>query len=202
MKPSKRRRSRGSGSRAEAPAHAANELLLQQLHQVQEELEAHYLRCLDLDAELQLAAIARDDAVREADALRLQLAQMQRALSGPDPAGGKRAGIGGRVARLLASRMMGRRNDSGAHPEVEAIRGCDWFDADWYLATYADVRAAGMDPAVHFHEFGWKEGRNPGPGFDAAWYLRTNPDVAAAGVNPLLHFVQYGSKEGRLPRGI
>lgn len=175
-------------------------LLLQQLHQVQEELELHYLRCLDLDAELQLVQVARDDAVRENEALRSQLASLQRELA----ALGERTGPGGslprRLARWLVARLAGRTPASRARPEVEAVRKCEWFDADWYLAAYGDVREARMDPAEHYCDFGWKEGRNPGPGFDTAWYLRTNPDVASSGLNPLSHFLEYGRKEGRTPR--
>ena len=44
----------------------AEQSLLQQLHQVQEELERHYLKCVELDAELQLARSDREDAAREA----------------------------------------------------------------------------------------------------------------------------------------
>ncbi|HEY2132634.1 MAG TPA: hypothetical protein VGH36_06630 [Acetobacteraceae bacterium] len=56
-------------------------------------------------------------------------------------------------------------------------------------------RAAGealvldCDPALHFLEDGWREGRWPNPYFDTNWYLRENPDVARAGTNPLLHYI-------------
>src|SRR3546814_15137122 len=92
-------------------------------------------------------------------------------------------------------RRNGERHDLRA--QLEAIRSSRWFDAAWYLDAYPDVRDAGMDPAGHYIEFGWKEARNPGPLFDTAWYLRAYPDIAASGLNPLWHFVQYGSKEGR-----
>ena len=44
------------------------------------------------------------------------------------------------------------------------------FDPDWYLRAYPDVGALGMDPAVHFLEFGHAMGRQiaPGVGFDMA----------------------------------
>lgn len=35
------------------------------------------------------------------------------------------------------------------------------LDADWYLATYPDVRAAGMNPRLHYLRFGRAEGRLP-----------------------------------------
>lgn len=35
------------------------------------------------------------------------------------------------------------------------------FDDDWYLQTYPDIAAAGVDPKAHFLNFGWHEGRWP-----------------------------------------
>ena len=35
------------------------------------------------------------------------------------------------------------------------------FDEDWYLQTYPDIAAAGVDPKAHFINFGWHEGRWP-----------------------------------------
>ena len=71
------------------------------------------------------------------------------------------------------------------------------FDAAYYLATYADVAAAGVDPFEHFMTFGWREGRNPSKRFIMAPYLEANPDIAAAGVNPFSHYVLTGRGEGR-----
>lgn len=85
------------------------------------------------------------------------------------------------------------------------------FDVDWYLATYPDVAANGMDPLEHYLTSGRDEGRLPLPppndspsmrqvaGFDSAWYLATYPDVAAAGIEPLEHYLASGRDEGRLP---
>ena len=72
-----------------------------------------------------------------------------------------------------------------------------WFDTAGYLAHYADVAAAGVNPLEHYELFGWKEGRDPSAGFDTLGYLAANPDVAAANVNPLDHFLQFGIYEGR-----
>src|SRR3546814_14042957 len=107
------------------------------------------------------------------------------------------------LSRLMPGRF-GRHGGAGEEQreltaQLAAVRASEWFDASWYLATYADVREAGMDPVEHYHEFGWKEARNPGPRFDTAWYLHANPDVSAAGISPLCHFIEHGSKEGRSP---
>ena len=66
-----------------------------------------------------------------------------------------------------------------------------------YLAHYADVAAAGVNPLGHYMTFGWREGRDASAGFDTLGYLAASPDVAAADVNPLEHFLTFGIYEGR-----
>ncbi len=72
------------------------------------------------------------------------------------------------------------------------------FNATYYLNQNPDVRAAGIDPLVHYEQQGWKEGRDPSVDFSTNAYLTANPDVQAAGVDPLLHYLDYGQSEGRL----
>jgi GT2 family glycosyltransferase len=85
------------------------------------------------------------------------------------------------------------------HGAAEGRDPSPLFDSDWYLATYPDVAAAGINPLAHFVNHGAAEGRDPSPLFDSDWYLATYPDVAAAGINPLAHFVNHGAAEGRDP---
>jgi GT2 family glycosyltransferase len=73
------------------------------------------------------------------------------------------------------------------------------FNAQWYLDTYPDIRAAVVNPLKHFDKAGWNEGRNPHPLFDTRWYLDTYPDVRSAATNPLRHYVKAGWQEGRNP---
>jgi len=73
------------------------------------------------------------------------------------------------------------------------------LDRTFYLENYADVRAARIEPLVHYLLAGSQEGRDPHPLFSTSFYLASNPDVARAGVNPLLHFVNCGWTEGRDP---
>lgn len=80
---------------------------------------------------------------------------------------------------------------------LEKIAASALFDADFYLAKYPDVAAAGLDPLEHYSSHGWREGRNPSPSFDTKFYLRAYPDVAAGDLNPLNHYAVYGAKEGR-----
>src|SRR5579875_3386046 len=96
------------------------------------------------------------------------------------------------------------RNWSGmshgtADLEHAALHASGLFLAAWYLACYADVAAAGIDPLTHFCAAGWREGRHPNPYFDPAWYLTQNPDLRQDGMNPLLHYVRDGEHEGRRP---
>lgn len=79
--------------------------------------------------------------------------------------------------------------------EIEAR----YFDAAFYLETYPDIRAAGVDPFQHYRTWGAYEGRDPNAFFATSWYLLQNPDVLEAGINPLLHFVAFGAREGRNP---
>ncbi|MCE8540155.1 hypothetical protein KBY27_22050 [Ruegeria pomeroyi] len=84
--------------------------------------------------------------------------------------------------------------------QARAIRDCGLFDAPWYLRRNPDVRAAGVDPVVHFLEHGAREGRDPGPHFSTMFYLRTYPDIAASGLNPLWHYLTVGWREQRAIR--
>jgi lipopolysaccharide biosynthesis protein len=80
------------------------------------------------------------------------------------------------------------------------IRSSLLFDANWYLERYPDVRAAGVDPALHYVRHGAANFRDPSPFFDSAWYLAYYSDVAASGMNPLVHYLRHGAKEGRHAR--
>ena len=70
----------------------------------------------------------------------------------------------------------------------------DIFDADYYLRQYPDIAAAGLDPWLHFLNFGAREGRNPSAGFATSWYLAAQiaPELPAdtdiSPCNPLVHY--------------
>ena len=67
-----------------------------------------------------------------------------------------------------------------------------FFDADWYLNTYPDVKEYGGGPAAHYLERGFAERRAPHPLFDLEWYFERHPEVAAAGVEPMTHYFSHG----------
>ena len=81
----------------------------------------------------------------------------------------------------------------------EVIRASGLFYADYYLDASPDVRAARLDPLLHYVRSGYSEGRDPNPYFDSDWYLDAYPDVVESGINPLFHYVRYGAREARDP---
>lgn len=83
--------------------------------------------------------------------------------------------------------------------ELQLIKGSGLFDEAWYLQTYPDVAAAGMDPVEHYWANGAAEKRDPSPSFSTGYYLESNRDVSDSGMNPLVHFIQFGKSEGRSP---
>jgi hypothetical protein len=113
----------------------------------------------------------------------------------------------GRRAQILAARRdpatgspavtAGTGSVGPGDGDLEVIRASLFFDPDWYLATYPDVAAAGLDAAEHYLGEGAAEKRDPGPWFSTQRYLDDHPDVAAAGFHPLVHFERYGRAEGR-----
>jgi hypothetical protein len=81
--------------------------------------------------------------------------------------------------------------------ELTAIRNSAFFDQEFYLDSNPDVRASGMDAALHYLSCGGREGRDPGPFFSTEEYLARFPDVAASSVNALAHYEMYGRHEMR-----
>jgi O-antigen biosynthesis protein len=76
------------------------------------------------------------------------------------------------------------------------------FDADWYVARYADVARSGIEPWRHYHAFGAFEGRDPNPLFDSDWYLARYPEVRIGRANPLTHYWEYGALRGCNPNSL
>jgi len=174
--------------------------LMAQLHQVQEELEAHFLASSKLTAELESSRADRVALEDELRALRAQLSYMQAELAARPIA--STASPAASVPRRLARLVLRRRRTASDDRELVAdtLRRSTWFDPDWYLGQYRDVAESGMDPVIHYLDHGASEGRDPGPGFSTSYYLEVNRDVADAGMNPLHHFLLHGLAEGRAPR--
>jgi glycosyltransferase involved in cell wall biosynthesis len=75
---------------------------------------------------------------------------------------------------------LARRQDGRTSPVPE-------FDPAYYLATYPDIAAAGVDPFEHYMNWGYKERRNPSAGFDTGFYMRRYLK-AGSEQNPVLHY--------------
>lgn len=103
------------------------------------------------------------------------------------------------IPRLIA-RVKGRKRTSNDSNDLFLLENSIYFDKAWYLESYPDVAASGINPARHYLLYGAFENRDPGPWFSTSQYLLNNPDVAAAGANALLHFVYHGEREGRSAR--
>jgi GT2 family glycosyltransferase len=78
------------------------------------------------------------------------------------------------------------------------LKESDYFDSDYYVSAYNDIREANIDPLEHYLSHGYKEYRNPSELFDTKFYLEKHSDVKEAGINPLVHYLKNGQKEGRL----
>ena len=83
--------------------------------------------------------------------------------------------------------------------EVAELRQSSLFDATFYLSVNDDVRAAGIDPLLHFCRDGWREHRAPNPYFDVGFYLAQDRDLRASWQNPLLHYHRLGERAGLRP---
>lgn len=88
-----------------------------------------------------------------------------------------------RVANTLVRTGKQRKNKAIA----ELIR--DHFDADYYLNCNPDVREAGLDPVMHYVQFGASEGRNPTRQFDTNTYQTRNTSQTNTGRNPFLDYL-------------
>jgi pimeloyl-ACP methyl ester carboxylesterase len=72
---------------------------------------------------------------------------------------------------------------------LEKLRASDAFDAEWYLRFNPDVRDAGIDPLMHFLNFGCAEERKPAAKFPLQEYQARYKAELADGTNPLVDYV-------------
>lgn len=95
------------------------------------------------------------------------------------------------------------------------------FSTRYYLETYDDIQAAGMNPFFHYVTAGADEGRQALPEalrrrpahivdaevqairqsgqFDESYYLAMNPDLQPPPADPVRHYCEAGWMEGRKP---
>jgi 2-polyprenyl-3-methyl-5-hydroxy-6-metoxy-1,4-benzoquinol methylase len=96
------------------------------------------------------------------------------------------------IVRKFLSSPNDLRSRLLAKWEERVIERSHHFDKVWYLYTNEDVKAAGVDPIVHYVNYGWREGRDPSGIFSTNEYLAKYPEVSAKNICPLVHFIRTG----------
>jgi hypothetical protein len=118
-----------------------------------------------------------------------------------------------RAIKRLRRRATGLGHTGGrrypAMPQVRLSTDlAELLQPAWYLATYHDVAASGLDAATHYASRGRNEGRLPCPDedllrglglLDALTVAITMADVVAARIDPANHFCRIGWRERRRP---
>ena len=160
-------------------AEEENELLLLQLHQVQEELEHYFLEYKKLSEATPAGPYHQHT----------QIGSGSQDLSKEYDTNGVLA-LGKRFGRRIKRTIRIFRDQ-------QELQRSGLFDEGYYLRLNPDVAHSGMKASRHYLEFGWKEGRSPHPNFDGELYLQLNPDVRRVGLNPALHWIRHGRQEGR-----
>ena len=70
------------------------------------------------------------------------------------------------------------------------------FEAEWYRATYHDLRDANIDVFNHFLDYGAKEDRRPGPKFNSFLYRLEHWREMAPDESSIEHYLLKGSAAG------
>ena len=173
---------------------AENQLIIEQLHLVQEELERQLIHKQALENQVKELTQEQDHALAAANN---QINRLQNELNRIKDSAAWKA-----VAPVRAMGRPFKRTPPEKRKlkkQAEQLQSTQYFDAAWYLKSYPDVAESQANPAEHYLKFGAQEGRNPGPEFDTQWYVQANPDVQESGINPLIHFLNHGQEEGRAP---
>lgn len=94
---------------------------------------------------------------------------------------------------VLAADTYVYRNAFAAVRRSGNIRLADFFDSDYYLAMYPDIRDAGVDPLEHFVRLGSAENRRAHPLFDPDSYRIAYPDAETYPGGAIRHYLAIGS---------
>ena len=81
--------------------------------------------------------------------------------------------------------------------DYNIIKDSSFFDEEYYLKNYPEVKDSGMDSILHYIVYGAQKGYNPSKAFSTKRYIQFYPDVAKANINPFSHFIKNGRKENR-----
>ena len=190
---------RSEQQRAAAAQRAEQERANAALRKAEQSVEARFKEIAELTRLLMTGDQQLEEATGTLESTRQQLelvqAELNRARQQLD------AMLASRLWRLWEPLRRLRGGRAGMRDtRRDLLRSSSLFDATWYLETYPDVAASGIDAAEHYLEFGGFEQRDPGPDFDSGGYMSRYPDVAEARMNPLLHYLLHGRAEGRVPK--
>src|SRR5438045_52872 len=70
-----------------------------------------------------------------------------------------------------------------------------FFNAEFYLLRYSDVRESRMSPWVHYHKHGLSEDRQPRGDFDPVYY-RAKYESEIDALSPFEHWILIGRAKG------
>jgi glycosyltransferase involved in cell wall biosynthesis len=75
-----------------------------------------------------------------------------------------------------------------------------YFDKDFYLKKYPDIKEAKVNPLRHYFNYGLWENRWPNPNFDPAWYENQCPEIKETNLSPLAYYIKEGEKKGDITK--
>lgn len=89
---------------------------------------------------------------------------------------------------FCAPEAITMNNSQPPESDLDLVRQCELFDAQWYLRNNPDVVQSGMGAARHYLLAGAAENRDPGPRFSTSGYRYAQrlPEDE----NPMLHFLR------------
>ncbi|QLE96768.1 hypothetical protein [Neptunomonas phycophila] len=155
-------------------------VVLRQLYRVQEELEYVYLHG-GLGGKGEELDIKISKLKEEKQKVLIQLRYVNYCLALQEKEIKKsRDSVFGKLSNIIFSLNKKSKKRQSAKNKVEEdiklILLSNYFDDEWYLEQYPDVKASGINPAEHYLQHGSKEGRKPSQLFDGEWYLEAYPD--------------------------
>ena len=79
--------------------------------------------------------------------------------------------------------------------EFQQLLVDQYFDAEWYVATYPSAQTSSFHPIEHYLRVGWFDGLDPSADFSTVEYKSTHLKTEPVTINPLVHFAMFGSKK-------
>ncbi|WND03192.1 glycosyltransferase [Temperatibacter marinus] len=83
--------------------------------------------------------------------------------------------------------------------DITLVQESAYWDAKYYARINEDLKDSGLNPLLHFCQFGWREGRNPSAVFDIKYYKANSPIKNQENKNPLVEFMEFGLEGDFVP---